>query len=76
MAINSKNKKAENLAKQLAEKTAETITDAIIPALADRLERVEGSCTTPDLVNEIMAIASRCNVLSLQDNRTPEEILG
>lgn len=76
MAINIKNKKAEKLANQLAEKTGETITDAVIHALEDRLERVEGSRTTPDLVKEIMAIASRCSALPLQDNRTPEEILG
>jgi len=76
MAINIKNQKAENLAKQLAEKTGETITDTIIHALEDRLERVEGSRTTPDLVNEIMAIASRCSAMPIHDNRTPEEILG
>ena len=75
MAINIKNKKAENLAKQLAKKTGETITDTIIHALEDRLERVEGSRITPDLVNEIMAIASRCSAMPLQDTRTPEEIL-
>ena len=76
MAINIKNQKAENLAKQLAEKTGETITDTIIHALEDRLERVEGSRITPDLVNEIMSIASRCSALPLKDNRTSEEILG
>lgn len=76
MAINIKNKKAEILANQLADKTGETITDAVIHALEDRLERVEGSRTTPDLVNKIMAITGRCSALPLQDNRSPEEILG
>ncbi len=76
MAINIKNPKAELLANQLAEKTGETITDAVIHALEDRLERVEGCRTRPDLVTEIMNIATRCSALPVLDSRTPDEILG
>ena len=76
MAINIKNPRAENLANQLARKTGETITDAVIHALEDRLERLEGSRTSPDLVEEIMAIADRCSRLPVLDSRSSEEILG
>ena len=76
MAINIKNPRAERLANQLAQKTGETITDAVIHALEDRLERLEGCRTGPDLVEEIMTIADRCSRLPVQDPRSPEEILG
>ncbi len=76
MAVNIKNPRAERLANQLAQKTGETITDAVIHALEDRLERLEGCRTSPDLVEEIMGIANRCSKLPVLDTRTPEEILG
>lgn len=76
MAVNIKNPRAEHLANQLAKKTGETITDAVIHALEDRLERLEGSRTSPDLVEEIMGIAERCSQLPVLDSRSPEEILG
>ncbi|MCA9471819.1 MAG: type II toxin-antitoxin system VapB family antitoxin [Nitrospirales bacterium] len=76
MAINIKNPKAEHLANRLVEKTGETITDAVIHALEDRLERIEGRRTGPDLVTEIMDIATRCSALPVLDSRTPDEILG
>lgn len=76
MAVNIKNPRAEQLASQLAKKTGETITDAVIHALEDRLERLEGSRTSPDLVEQIMGIAARCSQLPVLDSRSPEEILG
>lgn len=76
MAVNIKNPRAERLANQLAQKTGETITDAVIHALEDRLERLEGRRTSPDLVEEIMSIAQRCSQLPVLDSRPPEEILG
>ena len=76
MAVNIKNPRAERLANQLAQKTGETITDAVIHALEDRLERLEGCRTSPDLVEEIMGIANRCSKLPVLDTRIPEEILG
>ncbi len=76
MAINIKNPRAELLANQVAEKTGETITDAVIHALEDRLERLEGCRASPDLVTEIMNISARCSTLPVLDSRTPNEILG
>jgi antitoxin VapB len=76
MAVNIKNPRAERLAHQIAKKTGETITDVVIHALEDRLERLEGCRTSPDLVEEIMQIAARCSALPVLDTRSPEEILG
>ena len=76
MAVNIKNPRAERLAYQIAKKTGETIADVVIHALEDRLERLEGCRTSPDLVEEIMQIAARCSVLPVLDTRSPEEILG
>jgi antitoxin VapB len=76
MTMNINNPRVERLALQLATKTGETITDAVIHALEDRLERLEGCRISPDLVVEIMAIADRCSRLPVLDVRPPDEILG
>ena len=42
MSLNIKHPEADRLARELAEKTGETITEAVINALRDRLAREEG----------------------------------
>ena len=42
MALSIHNPKAEKLARKLASKSGETITQAIIRAIEDRLERMQG----------------------------------
>ncbi len=60
MGLSIRNSKAEQLARQVAAETGETLTDAIIAALEERLLRLRG----------------RCASLSDQDPRSPDEILG
>jgi antitoxin VapB len=76
MALSIHNPKAEKLARELAAKSGESITQAIITALEDRLERMEGKRAPMDLTAEIMKIAERCSRLPDQDPRTPDRILG
>jgi len=76
MALSIKNDKAERLARALAAESGETITQAIIQALEERLERLKGSRTVPDRVEAIMEISRRCRLLPDQDERSPEAILG
>ncbi len=76
MPLSIKNPRAEQLAHQVAKHTGETLTNAVIHALEERLERLQGRRTGPNVVEEIMAIAHRCSKLPVQDNRSPEEILG
>ncbi len=76
MALSIHNPKAEKLAREVAAKSGESITQAIINALEDRLERMKGKRTTGDLAAEILEIAERCSKLPDLDARTPDQILG
>ncbi|WP_019508252.1 type II toxin-antitoxin system VapB family antitoxin [Pleurocapsa sp. PCC 7319] len=77
MAINIKNAEADKLARELSEITGETITEAVIKSLAERLEREKNKQTTSvPLQEELLSIAKRYQALPTLDNRTEEEILG
>jgi antitoxin VapB len=77
MAINIKNAEADRLARELSEITGETITEAVIKSLAERLEREKNKQTTSaPLEEELLSIAKRYQALPTLDTRTEEEILG
>ena len=75
LALSIKNPLAVQLAKDLSQQTGESITQTIIKALQDRLQKIRGVKTAPDTVEEILAISNRCGKLPDLDSRTPEEIL-
>lgn len=75
MALSIRNVRAEQLARKVATESGENITQAIIHALEDRLERLRGRRTTTNTAQEIMAISRRCSTLPDQDQRSPEDIL-
>ena len=76
MALSIKNKKAEELASQLAQETDETMTDAVIHALEDRLQKVRGKKSLNDTLERILEISERCASFPDLDSRSPEEILN
>jgi antitoxin VapB len=76
MGISIKNDKAEKLARQVAAQTGESLTDAIIHSLEERLERLQGRRSAPDLAETLMAISRRCSALPDLDTRDADEILG
>jgi len=76
MPLSIRNQQAEKLAREVSGVTGESITEAIIHALEERLARLRGARTAPDTLEEIMTIARRCSALPDQDPRTPDEILG
>ena len=76
MALSIQNSKAEKLAREVAAQSGETITQAIIRALEERLERMRGRRTVSDTAAEILKISKRCSQLPDRDARIPEEILG
>ena len=76
MALSIRNEKAERLAREVAAISGENITQAILHALEERLERLRARRTTVDLAEEIMTISKRCRALPDKDSRSPEEILG
>ncbi|MBW2072183.1 MAG: type II toxin-antitoxin system VapB family antitoxin [Deltaproteobacteria bacterium] len=76
MALSIRNPRAEQLAREVAAMSGENLTQAIIRALEERLERLKGRRQITDTVEEIMKISKRCSELPELDRRTPEEILG
>jgi len=76
MALSIRNPKAEKLARELAAESGENITQAIIQALEERLQRLRGRSKAIDLAEELMKISKRCSEIPDQDQRSPDEILG
>ncbi|HEY7444116.1 MAG TPA: type II toxin-antitoxin system VapB family antitoxin [Vicinamibacterales bacterium] len=76
MAISLKDPEADRLARAVAARTGETLTEAIIVALRERLARLGGRRRRRRLRDELREIAERCARLPTLDARTAEEILG
>lgn len=75
MALNLKHPDADLLARRLAAATGESITEAVIQSLRERLARLESSAN-PSLKEELAAIRERCQKLPRLDPRSSEDILG
>lgn len=76
MALNIRNRTAEDLAATLAAITGETKTEAVTKALKSRLDRVRRERSRRRLADELDEIALRCAARPVLDRRSPEEILG
>ncbi len=75
MALSIKDTETDRLARALAAATGETLTEAIRRALCERLER-ETQRSRGRIGAEIRRIQERLARLSVQDERSPEQILG
>ncbi len=75
MPLSIRNTRAEQLARELAAESGESITQAIIHALEERLERIRGRRTATDTAEEIIRISKRCSQIPDLDERSPDEIL-
>jgi antitoxin VapB len=77
MPLSIKDPEADQLARNLAQRTGETITQAVITALRERLAREQRKDeTVENLVEEIMDIGKHCAALPLLDARSADEIIG
>ncbi len=76
MALCIRNARAEKLAREVAGTCNETLTEAIIHALEDRLERLKGKREVTSTLDEVLAISRRCSAIADIDTRTPDQILG
>ena len=76
MALSIRNEYAERLAREVARESGENVTQAIINALVERLQRLRERRHVSNLEKEIMAISKRCSSLPDRDSRSPDEILG
>ena len=76
MALSVKHPEADRLAREVAARTGETLTTAVIVALRERLARLRGRPRRRRLREELREIAERCARLPTLDERSADEILA
>ena len=76
MALSIKNEQADALARELAALTGESLTEAVVLSLRERLERKRAVQDHRPLADRLMEIGRGCSALPLLDARTADEILG
>jgi antitoxin VapB len=77
MAILIKDQEADQMIRMLAERTGESITDAVKQAVRERLDRIP---LTEDEIaartRKIEALIVKAGAMPSVDDRTPDEIIG
>lgn len=76
MAISIKSIEAEHLARNIAAKTGESITGAIVTALQERLDRLKNQRHNQTLTAQLDDILRRVDAMPPLDTRPEDEILG
>jgi antitoxin VapB len=76
MALKITNPEAETLARALAEATGESLTDAVVNALRERLQREAARRCTGSLRDDLRRIQRRYHDGPVLDGRTADEIIG
>jgi antitoxin VapB len=76
MALNIKDDAADQLARELAAETGESITTAVTVAVRERLERLRGAVPRERRGQVLSRIAKRSATRPVTDLRSAEEILG
>jgi antitoxin VapB len=76
MALSIKNSEVERLARELAAKTDESITDAVLIALRERLARQDSERDRDRFVERIGRIGDDVHPHLIADPRSDDEIIG
>lgn len=76
MPLSIKHPEADRLARELAARTGESLTEAVIKALKERLQREAGKARVRRLSDELGRIGARCAALPVLDDRAADEIIG
>ena len=75
MALSIKSDEADQLARELAAETGETLTEAVVIALRERLDREHGRHAA-SMRTRLARLAADVAALPVADSRAPEEIIG
>lgn len=75
MALSIKHDEADRLARALARETGETLTEAVVTALRERLGRVRRPRRAHRLRADIQALQKRVAKLRVLDARSADDIL-
>jgi len=76
MALSIKSMEAERLAREIAVKTGESLTGAILTALQERLDRLKNQRRAQVLTSQLDDILRRVDAMPILDTRPEDEILG
>lgn len=76
MALSIKDPEADRLARALAARTGESLTQAVVVALRERLARETGLAHVTPVREELAEIRRRCAALPVIDSRAADEIIG
>ena len=75
MALSIKSDEADQLARELVAETGETLTEAVVIALRERLDR-EHARRGASMRMQLERLAADVAALPVADGRTPEDIIG
>jgi antitoxin VapB len=75
MALSIKNDEADRLARELAATTGETLTEAVVMALRERLDRQRTRCAA-GVTQRLERLAAEVQALPVLDARSADEIIG
>jgi antitoxin VapB len=75
MALSIKSDEADRLARALAAQTGESLTDAVVNSLRERLERLRGEHGAT-MGQRVRRIQDEVAAMPVLDNRDPDDILG
>lgn len=76
MALNIKDPLTDRLAREVASRAGESITDAIRVALQERLQRLKGRKTATTRREKLLEILRRVDASPRNEALTEDEILG
>jgi antitoxin VapB len=76
MALNIKNPEADRLARELARRRGESITEAVLAALREQLQRERAKRRPKGIAEDLLEIGRRFSALPVLDDRSDDEILG
>lgn len=76
MPLSIKNDATERLARQVADETGESITEAIQKSLEERWQRLKARRRARVLSRQIDDILQRVDAMPTLDDRSPDEIIG
>ena len=76
MALNIKHPNADRLARELARRRKQSITEAVVEALEAALAKERQAVRAPGLAEELLSIGDRYAALPTLDQRADDEIIG
>ncbi|MES1943261.1 Rv0623 family protein transcription factor [Salinisphaera sp. PC39] len=76
MALSIKDAEADRLARELAARTGQSLTNAVTAALREQLRTLRDREDCDLIADDLQEIARRCAQRPVRDRRTPEELVG